>query len=80
MIWGASFSIQNLKIFRLKSTFFKGGSLCRTGFSDLAYFAINRWTVQRTATAYQKKNTLFRRIEPLTVKKKFNHKTSPYNI
>jgi hypothetical protein len=28
-----------------------GGFRCKTGFSDLADFAINRWTVQLTATS-----------------------------
>jgi hypothetical protein len=41
---------KNFSIAHVKATIFQGGSRCKIGFSDLADFAVNRWTVQPTAT------------------------------
>jgi hypothetical protein len=59
MIWDVNFGLNNgsptvFKILKLKFKSYdfskRGGSRCKTGFSDLVDFAINRCTAQRTAT------------------------------
>jgi hypothetical protein len=54
-------SFQNFKIARLKAEIFQrggGGSRCYTGLSGLADFAINCWTVHRTAPQHVEKEDI----------------------
>jgi hypothetical protein len=45
-------SFKNFRIARsIVTTFKEGGFRWKTGFSDLAHFAINRWNVQRTTAS-----------------------------